>query len=193
MEKVPRSWRGVCNRFNRSPEEVQAYFSDIPELIETYDWEVSLGFMFTRLEKALNRMLYCGAVKMHRAESEKAKEMVNKHHMTRKEFRRLFNNVFGKPVRKELTTILQEAEEVRDKVVHGKNASAPDQRKAIVRLLEYAEGMNDQVNELAGFKPFTSDLRGFTGRREALDKATTAWLMKGLGFQRKSAEDADAS
>lgn len=193
MENVPGSWRGVRNRFNRSPEEVQGYFADIPELIENYDWEVSLGFMFTRLEKALNRMLYCGSVKKHRAHSGKAKEMVNQHHMTRKEFRRLFKNVFGKPVKKELTEILQEAEAVRDKVVHGKTASAADQRKAVIRLLEYAEGMNDHVNGLTGFKPFTSDLRGFTGRREALDKPTTSWLMKGLGFQKKSADDADAS
>lgn len=193
MENIPGSWRGVRNRFDRSPEEVQAYFANIPELIENYDWEVSLGFMFTRLEKALNGMLYCGTVKKHRAHSVKAKEMVNKHHMTRKEFRRLFRNVFGKPVRKALTEILEQAEAVRDQVVHGKPASAADQRKAIIRVLEYAEGMNEYVNILAGFKPFTNDLRGFTGRRESLDKSTTVWLMKGLGFQKKSADEADAS
>jgi hypothetical protein len=75
-EAVPASWRGVVNRYNASTPEVQLYYEDIPALIEDDDWEVSLGFMFTRVEKALNTMLYCGARKMHRANSEVARRFV---------------------------------------------------------------------------------------------------------------------
>ncbi len=191
-EPVPRSWRGVVNRYKTCSDEIQAYFTGIPTLIESFDWEVSLGFMFTRVEKAHNRMLYCGAVKQHKAHTEVARNFVDRHHMTRKEFRRLFKNVFGKPIKAPLQSMIEEAETVRDKVVHGKDASAEDKRKAIVRILEYAEGMNDFVNDIAGFKPFTNDLRGFTGRRSALDKSTTSWLMRGLGFEKKQADDNEA-
>jgi hypothetical protein len=188
-EPVPGSWRGVANRYKDCSKEVQAYFADIPSLIEEYDWEVPLGFMFTRVEKAHNTMLYCGAVKRHRANKEVARNFVDQHHMTRKEFRRLFKNVFGKQIKRSLYEVLEEAETVRDKVVHGKPASAADKRKAIVRVLEYAEDMNELVYDTCKFKPFTNDLRGFKGRKNALDKSTTAWLMRGLGFEQKNADE----
>ncbi len=188
-ESVPGNWRGVVNKYKGCSEEVQSYFANIPSLVESYDWETSLGFMFIRVEKAHNRMLYCGATKLHRANTEVARNLVDEHHITRKEFRRLFKNVFGKPIDKQLVGLLNEAETVRDKVVHGKRTGVAEQRKAIVRVLEYAEGMNSFVSEISGFKPFTNDLRGFKGRGGALDKSTTRWLMKGLGFQKRQAED----
>ena len=192
-EAVPGSLRGVVNRYRESPSEVQGYFEAIPALIENYDWEVSIGFMFMRLEKALNTMLYCGARKLHRAHAETAYRFVDQHHMTRKEFRRLFRNVFGEEIPKELVDTLSEAEKVRDKIIHGKTAVGADKRKAIVQLIAYAEGMNDLVDRLAGFRPFTTDLRGFAGSGEALNAPTTAWLMKGLGFTGRASDDAAAS
>ncbi len=192
-EEVPVTWRGVAKRFRASTPEVQQYFDRLLDLMEQYDWEVSLGFMFIRVEKALNTMLYCGARKMHKAHSEIARNFVDSHHMTRKEFRRLFSNVFGQQIPAETAAILTEAEKVRDKVIHGKSATDADKRKAIVRLIQYAEEMNALVQAIAGFKPFTSDLRGFTGRGESLDQSTTRWLMQGLGFTARSTEDAAVS
>jgi hypothetical protein len=148
--------------------------------------------MFIRVEKALNTMLYCGTRKMHKANSEVARSFVDSHHMTRKEFRRLFANVFGSEIPTVTTTLLTEAEKVRDKIIHGKSASDADKRKAIVRLIQYAEEMNALVQRIAGFKPFVNDLRGFTGRGEALDASTTRWLMQGLGFTAKASDDAAA-
>src|SRR3546814_15315920 len=80
VNPVPNTWRGVVNRYNQAPEEIKSYFEAIPDLIEGYVWEVSLAFMFTRVEKAMNRMLYCGVVKLHRANSTTASVMVNNHH-----------------------------------------------------------------------------------------------------------------
>lgn len=190
-DPVPGSWRGVVNRYNRSPAEVQGYFDGLPGLIESYVWEVSLGFLFIRVEKALNTMLYCGARKLHRANADVARNFVEAHRMTRKEFRRLFANVFGREIPRETTAILTEAEKVRDKVIHGKTVNDADFRRATVRVIEYAEAMNDLVDEIAAFKPFTVDLRGFVGRGAALDKSTTKWLMKGLGFLARPASDAE--
>jgi hypothetical protein len=189
---VPGTWRGVVNRYKASAPEVQLYFEDVPELIEKYDWEVSLSFMFSRVEKALNTMLYCGARKMHRANSDVARHFVDAHHMTRKEFRRLFKNVFGQEIPADTTAVLSEAEKVRDKILHGKTATESDKRKAIVSVLQYSEEMNTLVQKIAGFKPFVADLRGFTGRGEALDESTTKWLMKGLGFLSKASGDVES-
>jgi hypothetical protein len=191
MDAIPNTWRGVVGRYNQAPEGIRDYFESIPELIENYVWEVSLAFMFCRVEKAMNRMLYCGTVKLHRANSTTASSMVDNHHMTRNEFKKLFKNVFGIAIPKQLNDVLSEAERVRNKVVHGKAASDADMRKAIVRLLEYAEGMDDLVNRKAQFKPFSPDLRGFAGGGERLDASTTHWLMKGLGFESKAAADAE--
>jgi hypothetical protein len=179
------------NRYKNSTPEIQAYFADLPKLIECYDWEVSLGFLFIRVEKAMNTMLYCGARKIHRANADVAYRFVDAHHMTRKEFRRLFSNVFGKEIPAETTAILVEAEKVRDKIIHGKTATEVDKRKAIVRVIHYAEQMNALVHAIAGFKPFTTDLRGFTGRAESLDESTTKWLMLGLGFLSKKPSEAE--
>src|SRR3546814_20094524 len=121
-------------------EEIKSYFEAIPDLIEGYVWEVSLAFMFTRVEKAMNRMLYCGVVKLHRANSTTASVMVNKHHMTRREFKRLFSKVFGTAVLKELNEILAEAEKVRHKVVLGTALNAAEMRHATVGLIEYTPG-----------------------------------------------------
>ena len=189
-DEVPGSWRGVINRYRACPVEVQDYFKSLPELIEGFDWEVALGFMFIQLEKAMNMMLYCGVRKIHRAEAATARRFVDQHHMTRKEFRRLFKTVFGEAIPPATNDVLAEAEKVRDKVIHGKSTVAADQRRAVVRLLAYAEAMNALVERLAGFKPFVPDLRGFAGRGESLDASTTVWLMKGMGFIGTSAEEA---
>lgn len=186
---VPATWRGVRNHFTNIPEEIQSYFDPTVELIENYDWEVSLAFMFTRVEKAMNMMLYCGARKIHKAHSGTAYTFVDKHHMTRKEFKRLFKNVFGVDIPAATNDLLAEAEKVRNKIIHGKSASPADQRKAIIRLLDYAEAMNTLVHDKARFRPFTPTLRGFTGQTQPLDQSTTSWLMRGLGFTGKAEGD----
>lgn len=192
--EVPATWRGVRNHFdNGISEEVRSYFEPTVELIENYDWEVSLAFMFTRVEKAMNMMLYCGARKIHKAHSGTAYAFVDKHHMTRKDFKRLFKNVFGSDIPAATNELLAEAEKVRNKIIHGKSASPADQRKAIIRLLDYAEAMNVLVHDKARFRPFTPTLRGFTGQTQSLDQSTTSWLMRGLGFTGRAEGDEDAN
>jgi len=68
--------------------------------------------------------------------------------------------------------------------MHGKSVSDPDKRKAISLALHYAEGMNRliAVTKNLGFRPFTGDLRGFIGALGFLDKSTTRWILKGMGF-----------
>jgi len=76
---------------------------------------------------------------------------------------------------------MNEAEKTRDRVVHGKDVTDSELRGAIADVLEYAEKFNAEVNDTAGFRPL-GNMRGFKGRAEPLDKRTTKWLMRGLGF-----------
>ncbi|MDE0003290.1 MAG: hypothetical protein OXQ29_11400 [Rhodospirillaceae bacterium] len=182
MPRVPGNWQGVVNRINDSTDEIKGYFDPVPELIECYPWEVSIGYMFTRVEQAHNHLLRGAAVKIHGVNNSTATRFVDRQHMTRKEFSRLYKNVVGDAIPKRSVKILSEAEKIRDRVVHGKRVAQKDQRTAIVYIVEYAEMINEKLLEKANFFPFKADQRGYAGRRTTLPDATSAWVMKGLGF-----------
>ncbi len=179
------SYKAVLRAYNESSKEVQEYFDQLPHLVRTSTWEVVIAYLFVRLETAQNMALYCGVVKVHRASTTVAQNVINRHHLTRKGFQSLFNNVFGKELPKRLTDLSKKAELTRDQVVHGKKVKPASMRDAVVDILSYAEEMNSFVQDLAGFKPF-NHMRGFKGRAKSLDTRTTKWLLKGLGFGGKT-------
>lgn len=55
-------------------------------------------------------------------------------------------------------------------------------RNAIAAVLQYAEEINEQLEKKAGIKPFCNSLKGFKGRKTPLDRSTTRWVLKGMGF-----------
>ena len=101
--------------------------------------------------------------------------------MTRGGFLELFHTIHGKPIPAGVIGLLSSAEKARDKVMHGKGATEKEQREALADVFDYARDLNEFVFKLSGFRPF-DDLRGFKGRAQPLDKATTRWLLKGLGL-----------
>ena len=106
---------------------------------------------------------------------------MNHQHLTREGFKEIFKNVFGAELNKASRVKLEEAEKVRDKVIHGKTVPDNELREAIADVLEYAELLNEEVYLISGFKPFAS-MKGFKGRADSLDNRTTKWIMRGLGF-----------
>ena len=136
--------------------------------------------MFSRLEQAHRMTLYCGIVKLHKADGMLVRQSLNDFDLTRKGFREMMPIVFGKKA-PQCMERLKKAEEVRDKVLHGKEATEKELREAISNILGYAIEMNDWVYQAAGVRPF-GDKRGFKGRAEALDKSTTRWILKGMGL-----------
>ena len=182
LPRVPGNWVGVVARIDATTEEVKSFFDPISELIENYSWEVSIGYMFTRVEQAHNHLLRGGAVKIHSVNAPTANRFVDGQHITRKEFSRLYKNVVGGAVPVRSAKLLSEAEKIRDRVVHGKRVVEKDQRLAIVYIVEYAESINAELQEKANFSPFKFDQRGYAGRKVTLPEATSAWVMKGLGF-----------
>lgn len=118
---------------------------------------------------------------MHRGDAEFVRRVMNFQHLTREGFKQIYANVFGTALTKLCASKLEEAEKVRDRVIHGKSVDDNEMREAIADCLEYGNLLNMDVSGVAGFKPF-GDMRGFKGRADSLDKRTTKWLMRGLGF-----------
>lgn len=176
---IPKTYKGVIDRFKHSPKEIRDYFFPSIELITHYPLQVTLAYMFSCVEMAHNMTLYCGVVKLHRADSEVAWSAINSLHIRRESYRKLYETIFGKPLNKEIISKISEAEKIRDKVMHGKDVSQEEMRKAVFRLIEYSELFNDYTFQLASFRPF-GNLRGYKGRAEPLSKSTTKWLLKGM-------------
>ena len=86
LPRVPGNWVGVVARIDASSAEVKGFFDPISELIEKYRWEVSIGYMFTRVEQAHNHLLRGAAVKIHGVNARTANRFVDGQHITRKEF-----------------------------------------------------------------------------------------------------------
>jgi hypothetical protein len=178
---IPATWRGVVKAYEAFPKEIRTYFSHISKLARDYPWDVCLAYQFSRVELGQNMAIYCAVVKLHQADPALARKAVENHPMYRDQYRQLFATVFGKPLEKAVIDALEVAESVRDKIMHGKAVTERRKRKAVVDVLQYARLFNEQVHQLAGFKPY-GDLRGFKGRAKALPKPTTRWVLKGLGL-----------
>jgi hypothetical protein len=180
MRNAP-SCKALLKKFSTCSSGLQAYFSHLPDLIQKYPLEIALAYIFLRTELAQNRTLYCGVVKLHHADSQITSSSLDAQHLTRGSFLDLYGKVFGEQLPTLTSDKLKAAEKIRDRVIHGKNVTAPQIREAIWAVLEYAEQINAHLQSKAGFQPF-GDLRGFKGRGAPLDKSTSRWLLKGIGF-----------
>lgn len=167
--------------YSSAPEEVQWYFEHMPRLIDEFPLDVALAYAFARVETAHNMALYCGVVKMYKANADLAWTAVERQHLTREGFRDLFRTIYGKQITAIAQGYIEEAERVRDKVMHGKEVKDQDKRAALSRVLHYAVKLNEQTSDIAGLKLF-GRLQGFKGRAQSLDKETSRWLLRGLGL-----------
>jgi hypothetical protein len=179
---TPANYKQVLLHFEKLPEDVRKYFPTFKELVERYSWDVSIAYVFSRLERAKRETIYCGIVKLHWTESSLTRQLIDKDHMDRRRFRDLFKTVFGVPIEKHLLEKLAEGESVRDRVIHGKIWSDAEARTALISVLDFCAGFNEFVQKRAGFPPF-GDLRGFKGRKEPLSKETTRWVLLGWEYQ----------
>ncbi|MAT40100.1 MAG: hypothetical protein CL946_10910 [Ectothiorhodospiraceae bacterium] len=177
-----KSKPGLRKAFSASPKELQDYFEHIPKLLDDFPMHVCLAYVFSRLELGQNMALYCGAVRIHKVNAEVASNAVGTQHLTRKNFVSLYKTVFDVDIPTAAHADLKSAETTRDMVMHGKKPTDGKIRNAIARVLEYAEEINKQLNAQHGLKPF-GDLRGFAGKSKKLDKRTSRFLLKGMGFE----------
>lgn len=178
---APSGYKALVKEFNALPREIREYFEDADDLIEDGRYEISIAYLFQKVESAQNMALYCGMVKLHRVDKEIARAALDRQHMTRKFVQDMVCNIFGKSLPKKTVEAIEEAEAIRDKLMHGKSVKEPQKRQAISDIFKYAKLLNDFCNAEAGFKPF-GKLRGFKGRAEPLEASTSKLVAKGLGF-----------
>jgi hypothetical protein len=76
-------------------------------------------------------------------------------------------------------------EDVRDKISYGMSWSAADARVALTNVVDFADEVNAFVSREAGFQLF-GDLRGYKGRAEPQTKATTRWILRGMGIPKRA-------
>lgn len=179
---APANYKQVLSHFNASPKEVRSYLPSFEKLVKGYDWDVSISYVFSRVESVKHKTIYCGIVKLHWTESELTRRAVDRDHMSRGRFRDLFKIVYGKPIDDQLLLKLSNAEATRDKIAHGKSWTEAQAREALIDIIDFATGFNDFVYDIAKIRPFGGDLRGFKGRKEPLSKQTTHWVLKGMGI-----------
>lgn len=176
-----KSVPGLRNHYAALPDQVRTYFGHVPALLDHVSLDVCLGYVFSRTEMAQNLALYCGLVKLHRAHGEVVWNLLLREHITRDGFRGFFKTIFGHKLPSSAVSTIQKAEMVRDQVMHGKGPGDPQLRDAIAHVLDYTNEFNTFVQSIAGIKP-CGDLRGFKGSASPLDKSTTRWVLKGMGF-----------
>jgi len=140
--------------------------------------------MFSRIEQAKHMTIYCGIVKKHWCEIGLTRRAVNEEHMSRGRFKELFKTVFSEKIPDTLISKLEKGEKARDKIAHGKNWTQKEVREGLTAAIDFSVEFNDFVDKKAGFRPFGS-LKGFKGRAESLSKATTNWVLKGMGIPNK--------
>lgn len=167
------------------PAQIQEYFPDFIELVEKYPWEVSVSYVFSRIELAKHMTIYCGIVKLHWCEAQLTRKAIDEEHMSRGRFKELFHTVFGERIPHDLLMKLEGGEKIRDKIAHGKNWEAKDVRESLVNVLTFAADFNEFVYKHGAFRPF-GNLKGFKGRAESIHKSTTSWVLRGMGIPRKN-------
>jgi len=180
LDKI-KSKPGLLKHFNASSDDVRWYFEHLPRLVDDFPLDVALAYVFSQVEQAQVMALYCGVAKLHRADANVARRAISSYRLKRADFRSKYEMIYGKSIPDPTARLLVYAEAVRDQVMHGKGASDDDKRNAIAHVLAYAQELNNLTDQLGGPRPF-GDLRGFKGAGQALDKATTQWVLKGMGF-----------
>lgn len=175
------NYKQVIARFDRLPDDIRSWIEIVPELVESYIWEVAIAFVFTRIEAIHHETLYRGLVKRHRTHASLTRDLLDRDHMTRRRFRELFKTVFDVPIPHALDEHLSDAEAIRNRVVHGKSLTGAQARGCLMSAFEFLEGLNDFVYVTAGFRP-CADGRGFKGRVESLNKETSRWVLRGMGI-----------
>ena len=175
------SRRSVVRAFTET--ERSAYFSPADRLVaaEEYPYDVSLAYMFIRLESCQRAALLFGAMKLHSVELGLTRKSIDQLDITRGNYPEYFETIYSRKIPRALRNRLQHAETVRDDLMHGRRPSEKDKRKAIVDILEYFDGFCDLIQEVAGFD-VSGDMRGFKGRAVPHDRKTTRWILKGMGL-----------
>lgn len=174
----------ILNVFKRLPEKTRDYYEHFPSLLNDSLFDVSIAYLFMGIERAHFRALHCGLTVKHKADAAVTDAVLTEQRISRRDFEKFFKAVFGENVEPTTLRKLREAEKIRDKVIHGREPTDAENKRAIIGALEYIKGFAKQIetnhNLLNPFGPLTG-VGGLKNTR--LPKTTTRWVLKGMGFE----------
>ena len=186
---MTKTYKGLRAQFDSLPPTVRSYLQQLDGLLDGSDkYEIALAYTFMKLEEGNHRALKCGLVRLHKCNSERADDALEKQHFSRKYYRAVFKNIVGKPIPTSCINHLEIAESIRDRRIHGKSVSASDLRAGLSSALSYIKEIGEFVEARTGKNPF-GDLRGLAGRAALLDKNTSYWVCKGVGLYTEKLEE----
>ncbi len=173
----------ILNVFKRLPKKTRDYYEHFPSLLKDSLLDVLIAYLFMGIERGHYRALHCGLTVKHKADAAVTDAILMKQHITRGSFEKFFKAVFEENIEPGTLRKLREAEEIRNKVIHGRKPTDAEKKRAIIDALEYVQGFAKQIeknhNLLNPFGPLT----GVGGRKKTrLPKTTTRWVLKGMGF-----------
>ena len=182
---IPPSRPGLKNLFNTLGDDITGYYSEFNNIIDsTLSLHVLLAYMFFRLEQGQLLTLYLGSRKLQKTDSELTWKALDSQQIKRESFLTYFETIYSFPIPQHVREIIVPAERIRDRLMHGKDVTDANLREAITRPLYYSLEMNNlAAQKMNGLRPFVPDLRGAVGRLDSLDKSTSRWILKGMGFQ----------
>ena len=173
----------IVREFNELPDKIKEYCSPMERLIndDELPWDAVIAYFFTLCEAAQRRTIYYGLVKLHGCSFDLTWQAVDGATFYKDEFRDYYRKVFGKKFPARLDKLMEAPSKVRNKIMHGSNASEADKKKATLDLIRYTKAYNDELEKVAGFEPFGS-LQGKIKQKNKLNNSTTKWVLKGMGF-----------
>lgn len=179
-----KSYKGLQKKFNDLPNATKNYLRNMEGILaDSSQYHIALAYAFMKIEEGHHRALKCGLVRLHACASAKVDDALAQQHFTRSYFQDVFNNVLGKRIPKNAQQLLKDAEDIRDRLIHGKSVAASDLRSGLSNALDYIANLGQFVEDRTGKNPF-GDLRGLAGKKELLDETTSYWVMKGVGLYR---------
>lgn len=183
---IPKSYRGLKAVYDGLDLDVKNYLSKLePFLDDGKNYEIALAYCFMKLEEGHHRALKCGLVRIYDCASAKVDTELEKQHFTVETYASVFKNVFAKSIPDTAKENLSKAQEIRNKLIHGKTTTDPKRREAIYYALEYMSELGEFVKSQTGKNPY-GDLRGLAGKKKLLSDKSTIWMLKGFGLGGKS-------
>ncbi|NNE36590.1 MAG: hypothetical protein HKN13_15255 [Rhodothermales bacterium] len=173
--------QAVVDAYNEATARTKEHFRHVPSLIEQYKPEVAVGYVFDCASAAHNATIVAGLVTKHKAHRAVAREVAVFQECAWDEFHYEYQTVFGSVIPEAVSILFGEANELRRALLSGKRVSSKDQCGLIIQMLQYADALDEFVYADARIHPF-ADLSSAKPRGSSLDKSSTRWVLKGMGF-----------
>ena len=173
--------RTVLKKLRDHDDDVLSYFEPSFKLLsDNYHYKVVISYLFVRLENAHRETLYYGTLK-HGVDKDLASGAIDRIDLTRNGFRELFQTIYGYKISSALIDKIKRAEKTRDDILHGRNVINERFPEAVLDVFEYFSGLNDLTYDKSQIW-IAGDKRGMLGARGVHSKATSRWILKGMGL-----------